>query len=314
MGRARGQNAGMALGFETAYGTPPTTGNRRMPFVSSNLGAEQGLIESDLLGRGRAPYDPTYDVVVNDGDVVVPLDTRFFGQWLRLLLGAPVTTGTEQAGYVHVFTSGMAALPSASIEIQHPDRPAFSTSYGARANTLQIQMQRSGLASATLGLIAKGETVPSTTTNAGALVEYGSIQRFAMASGSVKIDGAVIGEVVSAQLGFSNGLEKDETIRSDSEINDVDPGMPSATLSLVTKFTDITLYTRAVSKDPVAVQLSWSVGARTLEIEIPRLFLPRPKKPITGPAGIQATFAGIGATTTGQPLMIARLTNDVASY
>ena len=33
------------LGFESTYGTPPVSGYRRLPFVSSNIGAEQGLIE-----------------------------------------------------------------------------------------------------------------------------------------------------------------------------------------------------------------------------------------------------------------------------
>jgi hypothetical protein len=34
----------MAAAFETTYGVPPTSGFRKLPFVSSNLGEEQGLI------------------------------------------------------------------------------------------------------------------------------------------------------------------------------------------------------------------------------------------------------------------------------
>ena len=117
MGRARGANALMNLAFETAYGVPPTSGYLRMPFVSSQLGATQNLIESDLLGQGRAPFDPTYDVVNNDGDVVVPLDTIRLGYWLKLLFGAPIT---DTSGIpLHVFRSGAQSLPPASIEIGH---------------------------------------------------------------------------------------------------------------------------------------------------------------------------------------------------
>jgi hypothetical protein len=98
MGRARGANAKLAGAFETTYGTPPAADSYiGLPFVSSNLGAEQPLLESDLLGQGRESFDPTYDVVTNDGDVVVPVDVRFFGFWLKLLLGAPVTTGAPAA-------------------------------------------------------------------------------------------------------------------------------------------------------------------------------------------------------------------------
>jgi hypothetical protein len=40
----------MALGFETVYGTPPVSGFRLMPFARATLGAEQPLLESELLG------------------------------------------------------------------------------------------------------------------------------------------------------------------------------------------------------------------------------------------------------------------------
>lgn len=312
MARARGQNAIMALAFETTYGTPPATGYKAVPFVSSQLGAEQGLIESDLLGYGRFPQDPTYDIVTNDGDVVVPLDARSLGNWLRLLLGSATTSGATGA-FQHTFSSGQQALPTASIEIGHPDAGKYSTHYGVGANTMQIQMQRSGLASATFGMIAKGETVMANASSAGVITPITTLTRFAAASGSISVDGAVVGDVVSANINFSNGLDKNETIRADSEIGGIDPGMPSASMSLVTKFADVTLYNKATSKTPVAVALTWTLGALALKIEYGRLYLPRAKKPISGPGGIQAEFNGIGSAG-GAPLFMATLFNDVASY
>lgn len=312
MTRARGQNAIMALAFETIYGTPPASGYKAMPFVSSQLGATQGLIESDLLGYGRFPQDPTYDIVMNDGDVVVPLDARSLGNWLRMLFGSATTSGTAGA-YQHTFSSGLQSLPTASIEIGHPDAGRYSTHYGVGANTMQIQMQRSGLASATIGLIAKGETVMSNVSGAGTIAAVTPLTRFAAASGSVLIDGQVVGDVVSANINFSNGLDKNETIRPDGEIDGIDPGMPSASMSLVTKFADVTLYNKATSKTPVAVALTWTLGALALKIEYGRLFLPRVKKPISGPGGIQAEFNSIGSAG-GAPLFMATLFNDVASY
>ncbi len=313
MGRARGQNASMGLAFETSYGVPPVGGYTKMPFVSSNLGAVQPLIESDLLGQGRAPSDPTYDIVTNDGDVVVPLDLRALGTWLRMLFGPP-TTSTTDGGYNHIFRSGLATLPSASIEIGLPDRPAYSTHYGVCANTFQVNMQRSGLASATIGLIGKGETVPSLTSNAGDLALPGAITRFAAARGSVVIDGQVAGEVTQANVSYSNGLDKDETIRADGEINAVDAGMPTASLALTTKFADLLLYNKATSGAPVRITLQWTVaGGQGFSITLPRLFLPRTKRPITGPGGIMAEFNAI-ASSMNDPLVEIVLSNDVASY
>lgn len=314
MARARGANAIMAVAAETSYGVPPVNGYQRVPFVSSQMGAEQSLIESDLLGQGRAPSDPTYDVVTNDGDVVVPLDTRAFGVWLRLLFGPPTTVPAPGSLYAHQFSSGAVQLPSDSIEIAHPDRPSFSTHYGVRANTFQIQMQRSGLTSATIGLIGKGETVPSLTSNAGTTTSYGDVQRFAAATGYITMDGVQVGEVVSANISYSNGLDKDETIRADSEINDVDAGMPSASIALTLKFADMTLLTKAISKTPVSITLTWPYSAGIyFAVSLPRVFLPRSKRPITGPGGIQLDVNGIASAGSGNLINVS-LNNDVPTY
>ncbi|MBA4492413.1 phage tail tube protein [Paracoccus sp. S1E-3] len=50
MARAWGARAQMALAFETVYGTPPVDGFTKMPFASTTLGAEQPLLNSELLG------------------------------------------------------------------------------------------------------------------------------------------------------------------------------------------------------------------------------------------------------------------------
>ena len=55
MARAYGANASLLAAFETAYGVAPIAGFVKFPFVSSSLGSEQGLIDSDILGQGRDP-------------------------------------------------------------------------------------------------------------------------------------------------------------------------------------------------------------------------------------------------------------------
>ncbi len=68
MARAQGARAQMALAFETTYGTPPVGGFTKMPFASTSLGAEQPLLNSELLGYGRDPLAPIKDAVTADGD------------------------------------------------------------------------------------------------------------------------------------------------------------------------------------------------------------------------------------------------------
>ena len=82
----------MALAFETTYGTPPAGGFTRMPFASTSLGAEQPLLNSELLGYGRDPLAPTKDAVAADGDVLVPPDAEACGFWLQAALGRAAAT------------------------------------------------------------------------------------------------------------------------------------------------------------------------------------------------------------------------------
>ncbi|MGA0595399.1 phage tail tube protein [Enterovirga sp. CN4-39] len=420
MARARGANALMAGAFESVYGTPPVSGYKRLPFVSSNLGEEQGLIADDLLGFGREALAPSFDVINNVGDVVVPVDVRNFGNWLKLYFGNPATSGgvaakgsilfsaqpansstiaiagtaftfvssapsgnqiqiganlaatltnavtvlnasvvpavaaatyaqtggntltithdtLGQAGNSfalaatapsngaisgatlsggatqHVFTSGASTLPSMSIEVGLPDVPTYGMNFGVRGNTMRIGMQRSGLLSATLGLIAKGETKAGAT--AAGTPSVAEVKRFSQFTGSVKREGAQLASVVSAEFTFTNNLEPVETIRSDGRIEDADPGMVGMSGSIVTRFADTVLLDQAQSGAPCEISFGWAIDASTsLLFLVPAVYLPRAKQPVSGPGGVQATFNWQAARGAAGATCIATLVNDVASY
>ncbi|WP_380787235.1 phage tail tube protein [Sphingomonas sp. R86521] len=313
MGRARGANAAMNIAFETTYGTPPATGYRRMPFVSADIGAERGLIESDLLGQGRNPFDPSPDVTNNDGNVVVAVDELFFGHWLKLLLGAPVTiAGNGQ--FLHTFDSGAAALPSLSAELAFPDVPSFSTNYGLRGSTMQLSAQRSGLLNATIGLIGRGETVAAATSAITTNADIADVIRLAQMSGDVTIDGAHGGVIVAADMSFSNSLEKIEAIRPDGEIEDADAGMPMASGSVTIAFDNNALPLKASSNTPVSLEMRWASVTASLTLQFGRVFLPRRKKQVSGPKGIQVKYDWIGSGEGQLPLFRALLLNKTPSY
>lgn len=74
MARAYGANTQLVGKFESSYGTPPSGNYNLLPFVSSDLGSEQGLIASDLLGQGREErrrWIPIEHGEEKFGDVVV---------------------------------------------------------------------------------------------------------------------------------------------------------------------------------------------------------------------------------------------------
>ena len=100
MARAYGSSATLLLKRETAYGQAAAGDYIRIPFNRCTLGSEQGLIDDPVLGQGRDPYAPLQDVIMDEGEIVVPVDPRYLGIWLTGLFGDPVSSTVAAAGYI----------------------------------------------------------------------------------------------------------------------------------------------------------------------------------------------------------------------
>lgn len=312
MARAQGARAQMALAFESVYGTAPATGFRTVPFASTSLGSEQPLLASELLGQGRDPVAPIKDALTADGDVVVPIDVENFGLWLKGTFGAPTTTGTTPK--THTFQSGNWTLPSMAIEVAMPEVPRYAMYTGCMVDQLSWQMSRSGLLTATARLIAQGEAI-DTLTAAGTPTTL-ALQRFGHFNGAVKRNGAALGNVVSAEVTYANGLDRIETIRNDGKIEGADPGMAALTGKIEVRFADSTLVTQAIDGTPCELEFAWSLGANaSFTFTAHAVYLPRPRIEIPGPQGIQASFDWQAAKATSPARMCtATLVNTVTAY
>lgn len=312
MGRPLGINAVMSAAIEPSYGQTPAGGFFKLPFVGHSMGEEQPLIEDDQLGFGREGLDPVYDVITNDGDLTVPVDLRGIGFWLRQTFGAPTTTGANGM-FTHVFKSGAASIPSTSIEVGHPDEPSYSVHYGAAVNSLKIAMARSGLLNAVLSLIAQGETNAVAASVAGAPTALQGL-RFAQATGSIKLDGNVAADIVSADITYSNQLEKVEVIREDGRIGGIDPGKAMTNGAITARGARGVLFNKSRSKIPAEVALGWKLdGGFSLVFTLPRVWLPKAKRPVNGPKGLQGSFNFQASGALAAQLTVT-LVNDVATY
>lgn len=100
MARAYGSSATLLLKRETIYGQQATGDFWRIPFTSSSLGSEQGLIDDPVLGLGRDPSEPFLDVINDDGDIAVSVDPRYLGLWLTGLFGDPVSGDVAAQGII----------------------------------------------------------------------------------------------------------------------------------------------------------------------------------------------------------------------
>jgi len=312
MPRAQGARSQLAAAFETTYGTAPASGFMQMPFASASLGAEQPLLASELLGYGRDPLAPIKDAVTADGDIKVPLDAEAFGFWLKAAFGNPTTTGTTNK--THTFRSGSWNLPSMAIEVAMPEIPRFAMYTGCVLDQLSLQMQRSGLLTADVKLVAQGENV-ATATAAGTPTGY-ALQRFGHFNGAIKRNGTALGNIVSADLTYSNNVERIETIRSDGRIDGADPSIAALTGKIDVRFADNTLMTQALNGTSASLEFSWVISANvSLTITAHAVYLPRPRVEIQGPQGIQASFDWQAAydSVAGQMCTVV-LKNQVANY
>ncbi|MFN4125766.1 phage tail tube protein [Pannonibacter indicus] len=314
MARAQGARAQMALAFETTYGTPPASGFTRMPFASTSLGAEQPLLNSELLGYGRDPLAPIKDAVTADGDVVVPIDAEAFGFWLKAAFGAPTTTGSSPGPYTHTFQSGSWTLPSMAIETAMPEVPRYAMYSGVVLDQLSWQMQRSGLLTATARLVAQGETV-ATTSSTGTPAAL-DLLRFGHFNGTVTRNGTALGNLVTAEVTYANNLDRIETIRADGRIDGADPGMAALTGQMEVRFADQVLANQAIAGDACEIELGWSLpSGESLTFTVHAVYLPRPRIEVPGPQGIQATFDWQAArdSVVGRMCTVT-LVNDVETY
>ena len=312
MARAQGARAQMALAFETVYGTPPIGGFTKMPFASTTLGAEQPLLNSELLGYGRDPLAPIKDAVTADGDVVVPIDAEGFGFWLKAAFGDPVTTGSGP--WTHEFQSGAWSLPSLSIETGMPEVPRYAIYSGCVLDQLSWQLQRSGLLTATARLVAQGETV-GTVSSAGTPAPI-DLRRFGHFNGAITRNGAALGNVVSAQISYANNLDRIETIRADGRIDGADPSIAALTGSIEVRFADSTLVTQAIDGEACALEFSYALpSGESFAFTVHAVYLPRPRIEISGPQGVQATFDWQAARDSALGRMCtATLINDREEY
>jgi hypothetical protein len=215
---------------------------------------------------------------------------------------------------VHEFRSGGLALPSLSVELGLPEIPDFPLFTGVRANSMAFNFQRSGEAQVTINLIGQGETKQTATKDTSPEEEI--FTRFSQFQGSVKQGGDFLGNVTSASLTYSNNLERIETIRDDGKIDGVDPGVASLNGSISVRYADTALMDAARSATPIDLELSYTIDAnRKLVITCHEVYLPKPKRSVNGPGGVEASYDFQGAKDVAEGCMVTiTLTNDVSSY
>lgn len=312
---AMGSNFRLRMRPEATPGTAATGNYDQVPCFTLDLSPRQDLQQDVILSgsANRDSADPYYGLVRVQGQAVVPLDTVHIGRWLRLLLGAPTTTGTNP-NFIHTYQSGSSSIPYNSVEKGYTDITRFEMVTGVRAGSMSVNLTPDGSAQATIGLMGLAETSNS-SSGAGTPVVT-AFNRFFNVQGSIGRGGSNLALVTAAEFEFSNNMEMLATVRSDYRMEDIEEGLASASGTITARFADATLYNAATATTaPAAITVAWTIDVNTsLTFTFGRTFLAKDGAPIDGPRGISQRYRFVAGPHATTGVMQAVLRNNVTSY
>jgi len=289
--------------------------------IGANLGATMtalavALNASVVPGVALTTYSSTATALTMVYDVLGSAGNTFS----LAASTAPASNGTVSAATLtgglnaHTFMSGSWTLPSMSIEVGMPEVPRFAMYSGCVLDALSWSMERSGLLSSKVMLVAQGETIAGATA-AGTPAAI-TLRRFGHFNGAIKRDGVALGNIVSADVTYANNLDRIETIRSDAKIDGADPTIAALTGKVEVRFADTTLLTQAINGTAAALEFSYALGSgESLTLTAHAVYLPRPRIEIKGPKGVQASFDWQAALAISPARMCTVvLVNSIGGY
>ena len=248
--------------------------------------------------------------------LAVPFDLNMMGHWLRMALGAGVESGSTP-NYVHTFVSGKAALPYVTLEVK------YTSGYVARhegcvLNTLARQMRKeAAFARLELGFMTRRTIIASDFIAGGTAATVQAELKVAQVRGKAQYGGTDMGDLLEAAFSFSNNCEAYNTVSGDAFPLEIDPGFTALTGTLRTRLRDKTLRDISVANttDSLALLMTHPSDAtnRLMSLTMPVARIASQGAPVSGPGGIDESFAWQAEQTSGAPAMTAVLKNGLAA-
>ncbi len=322
MARQMGARSQLLAKFESVYGTAPSGNWQKVPVMTYEVAFAPNLIKDPALGFGhRESLDPFRGQVDVKGPIVVPVDVRYIGLWLKALLGNYSVSGVGP--YTHIFKPENSAggLPSLGVELGHLDVPKYYTHTGLVIDKATFNLAGTGEARVSMDAIAQNEAEGATTGGGTPTsLVYTPFNQlngtlFRDAAGST-LPATTIGNVISGQLVINNNVNAVPGVGTNGLVLGADPQTIDITGNVIIRFADTTLYDLALAGTYEALSFGYQIDANnSLNIVLPRVSLARTTPKLTGPGGVQAEFQFMASRDAGSSAsLIATLVNDVASY
>lgn len=314
---AKGRLTELLLADEATFGTAPSTGYKPTVYYTHSLKQARPLEDDPQIGgglnNGNDSTEQQQGLPDVAGDIVVPADLAHFGYWLKLLLGAPTTTGTTN--YVHAFSSGAATLPTRTAELKY-GASNFHQFVGLGAKTLAMDISdQGGKQRATISMIGKKRVLLS-ASGAGTPAAIAAFDPLAATLGSLLIDDVAAGSVLSMRLNFDSGIAVDRYADGDeyaSAIVIANDAKLSGEIRV--RYSGQTLEAIADAKTAKKLEFRWSKSTNnSLSFVAGQAFLEPAGAPVTGPGGIDSSFSFQASQTSAAAMLAVTLKNQIASY
>jgi len=316
--RLRGADAKLYAKTESTFGTAVSGDYAQLPFFSLDLGATAELVDDPALSATAEVTRDATGVYLGRstvaGQAVVPVDLESFGVWLRLLFGAPTTTGSSD--YVHTWVSGAAALPSMTMEKALSRVSKYSLLTGVKGNSMSIVGGTEQKPRATIGLMAQDETT-SGSSGAGTPT-FAGMTHFHQKLCSITDDGSAFANVAEFTLNYSNNLEPYYDLNGADTPVAIDEGLASCDGSFRIRVSEdgLDLVADAVAETAHALVFKYQISSTKLvQFTIHDALLSRPTVGISGPGGTDLSFNWRARyNSSGGEMMEVVLKNQIATY
>jgi hypothetical protein len=322
MATAKGSDVQLLLIEESTWGTTPATpAAYKIPI--SSIGGDwfrRTLIDNPTLRANRNPAAPVRGNVQVNGSFQHPLNLAPFGWLMKHGIGVPVVSTPATGLYSHISKTGFSGASAGNLptgltfEIGFTDIDQYHIYTGCKINTLGFSATSEGVCLVDVGVIGQ-DFADDTSSLDASPTSYtdAPIDHFLC---TVQEGGGASGIVTDISLQLSNNLDSLYVVGSAGQLGDLQEGMVSVTGSITALFQNATLLDKAVNNTESSLQLKWTSGTSSLQLDIPELIYEPASPSVNGPAGVKITlnYRGYYANHADATALKATLINATAAY
>lgn len=300
----RGRTARLYGKTQADFVTRATGNYQSLNFYSESV-SPSGELEDDaelgqVVDNDRDQTDPGPGLKSGSGQISIPADLNQLLFWLELAFGAPASSEPTSGNWEHVFTSGEANLPSATLELPI-GASRIKVIDGAMINGFTFGLDKAaGYRAFNVDILARNvvDLGASASSIAGTPVALPARSKLPAAKGLVRFDDTLAGTIVGGDMAIANNLEAINFADGNDYAGAMDPGdfafsgTPRFRFKRGNSLNGV-LDLFADEATSFKMELEYQISAtRTLIITAPRCFAPHTVPAIGGAGPVEFAPSG----------------------